>query len=361
MNSREKTALVTLIVGLALNIALGTTKLVVGILSNSVAVLSDALNNLSDAAVSVVTIIAVALSTRAADHDHPYGHGRYEYIATFILGAVIVSVGAEVFIGGVKRAITPEPVEYNALVWATLGASVGVKAFMAVFYFIRSRATGSDAIKAAAADSLSDSIVTTVVLLCAVTQLKTGLAIDGYVSIAVAAVILVFAVRILKGVINRLLGSRPDPDLISRINAVIESDGKVLSAHDLIINDYGANNKIAEVDLVFPAEMSFIDVHSVCDKLEQEVKKETGVKLSIHADPFFSNDERMVSLCDKLARALEPFSATAHDIEIDDGGKKVELDIKLDGDAPQTEITELVGAIVRGEFGYSTEIEFDYL
>ncbi len=139
-SSRTKTALVTLAIGLALNIALGAAKLVTGVLADSTAVTSDALNNLSDAAVSVVTIIATALA--AADHEHPFGHGRYEYIATFILGAVIVAVGAEVFSSGLKRAITPVEVDMNVAVWATLAAAIAVKSGMAVFYRVYGKRIG---------------------------------------------------------------------------------------------------------------------------------------------------------------------------------------------------------------------------
>ena len=243
-SSRTKTALVTLAIGLALNIALGAAKLVTGVLADSTAVTSDALNNLSDAAVSVVTIIATALAARAADHEHPFGHGRYEYIATFILGAVIVAVGAEVFSSGLKRAITPVEVDMNVAVWATLAAAIAVKSGMAVFYRVYGKRIGSDAIKAAAVDSVSDAGVTSAVLICAVVEKFTGAHIDGYASMAVAAVIIVFAVRILKSTVSRLLGERPDPKLHAEVKDIITSDPRVLSVHDLIINDYGAAKRL---------------------------------------------------------------------------------------------------------------------
>ena len=157
MNERTKQAMITLIIGLILNIALGAAKLIAGILSDSTAVSSDALNNLSDAAVSVVTIIATALSARAADREHPYGHGRYEYISTFILGAVIVAVGVEVLRGGIERAIRPETVNFGTAVWATLGVAIGVKAVMTAFYALRGKKTKSETIRAAALDSASDA------------------------------------------------------------------------------------------------------------------------------------------------------------------------------------------------------------
>lgn len=362
MNGRTKNALVTLAVGLALNIALGISKLVVGFSANSVSVSSDAANNLSDAAVSVVSLIAVALSARAADRDHPYGHGRYEYIATFILGAVIVAVGIEVLRGGVERAMSGEPVEFGTAVWATLGASVGVKAFMAVFYAVRGKRQSSDTVKAAAIDSASDAVVTSLVLICAVIEKFTGVSIDGYASIAIGVVILVFAIKILKRVISRLLGERPDGELVHKVNDTLSGSTLALSSHDLIINDYGELNKIAEVDLVFPAELGFIEVHDECDMLERKVYDETGVKLSIHADPLVTSDERAAELDRRISAAICGFGATAHEIGIDDCKSTVRLGIKLpEGDVPVNEIKTLIEAEVRAVVPYRAEIHVDYL
>ncbi|MCH5162396.1 MAG: cation transporter [Clostridiales bacterium] len=361
MNARAKSALLTLIVGLIFNVALGVTKLVVGILADSTSVFSDAMNNLSDSAVSVVSVVAIALSARAADHDHPYGHGRYEYVATFILGAVIGAVGIEVLSGGIERAITPKPVDVGVLVFATLGASIGVKAFMAVFYFVRGARTKSGTIKAAAVDSTSDAAVTTAVLVCMIIEKYTGAFIDGYASIAVSVVILIFAARILKNVMGRLLGGRPEPELIDKVNGILASSALAKSSHDLVINDYGEMQKIAEVDLVFPASLSFVEVHAECDRLERLVEEQTGVHLSIHADPFITDDERLVAICDKLSEALKVFGATAHDVGIDDCSKIVELDISLPDDkAPAEEIKAIAEAEVRQVLPYGVKIHTDY-
>lgn len=361
-SSRTKTALVTLAIGLALNIALGAAKLVTGVLADSKAVTSDALNNLSDAAVSVVTIIATALAARAADHEHPFGHGRYEYIATFILGAVIVAVGAEVFSSGLKRAITPVEVDMNVAVWATLAAAIAVKSGMAVFYRVYGKRIGSDAIKAAAVDSVSDAGVTSAVLICAVVEKFTGAHIDGYASMAVAAVIIVFAVRILKSTVSRLLGERPDPKLHAAVTDILTSDPRVLSVHDLIINDYGAAKKIAEADAVFPADMAFTDVHAVCDALERSVAEQTGVRLCIHADPLILADERLVLLRERIDGAISAYGATAHDVAIDDETKKVTLDITIpDGKAPQAELKAQAEAQARSVVPYDVEVVIDYI
>ncbi len=361
MNSRTKSALITLIIGLALNVALGAAKLTVGLISGSVSVASDAANNLSDAAVSVVSIVAVALAARGADHDHPYGHGRYEYIATFILGAVIAAVGIEVLRDGVDRAVHPVDVGFDTAVWVILGVSVGVKAFMAVFYRVRAAKQNADTVKAAAVDSMSDAIVTSVVLACALIERYTGVHIDGYVSIGLSVVILVFAFRILKRVISRLLGERPDAELVSKINGILDSSALAVSSHDLVINDYGEQNKIAEVDLVFPAKLTFVDVHAECDLLERRVAEETGVRLSIHADPLITDDDRLNELRKDIDGALKGFNASAHDLAINDHTKTVELDIRLpDDDAPEEEIKAIVTAIVKGVLPYDVAIDTDY-
>ena len=348
--------------GLALNIALGASKLATGLIADSTAVTSDALNNLSDAAVSIVTIIATALAARAADHDHPFGHGRYEYIATFILGAVIIAVGAEVFASGLKRAIDPVDVEMGVAVWATLGAAIAVKSGMAIFYRIYGNRIGSDSIRAASVDSLSDAAVTAVVLLCAVAEKFTGAHVDGYASMAVAIVIIIFAARILKSTVSRLLGERPDPKLYSAVTDVLLSDSNVLSVHDLMINDYGAAKKIAEVDAVFPSDMAFTDVHAVCDMLERKVADLTGVRLCIHADPLILADERLVLIRSRIDDALAAFGATAHDVAIDDENRMVTLDIKLPDDkAPQAEIKAQAEAQVRSVLQYGVQVDIDYI
>ncbi|MCH5350733.1 MAG: cation transporter [Clostridiales bacterium] len=359
---RNKSAVITLIIGLALNLALGGAKLAAGIISDSVSVMSDAFNNLSDAGVSMVTIVAVWLSARAADHDHPYGHGRYEYIATFILGAVIAMVGVEVCISGVQRIITPVDVEFGAVVWAALGASVGIKAFMAVFYAVRGKKVGSDTIKAAAVDSASDCVVTAVVLACAVAEMFTGAHIDGYASIAVAIFVLVFAVRILKNTVNRLLGTRPSQNLIESVKMLILSEQAVVSLHDLIINDYGEKSKLAEVDVVFPAKMSFVEVHAVCDRIESAARDTLGVKLCIHADPFITDDERLNELRTRIDALLKPFGASAHDIGIDDCKKRVALDVLISGDGqPVDEIAGLINAESETLLGYGADVNVDYI
>ncbi len=361
-NKRVKNAVATLAVGLALNIALGAAKLAAGILSGAASVASDAANNLSDAAVSAVTIVAMALSARAADREHPYGHGRYEYIATFVLGAVIVAVGIEILLGGIERIISPVDVNFDAIVWATLGAGIAVKAFMAVFYSVRGRRAGAETVKAAAVDSISDVAVTSAVLICAVIEKFTGAHIDGYASVAVSAVILVFAVRILKSTVSRLLGERPDGALTEKIAGILKEDENVVSLHDIIINDYGETNKIAEADIVLPADMSFVEVHKICDGLEHRVLKETGVRLSIHADPLITDDVRLTELTCSLSKLLERFDATVHDVSIDDNENKVELDVAFGRDGvPTDEIKALVAAHVKSKLGYSTEVNFDYM
>ncbi|MCH5165977.1 MAG: cation transporter [Clostridiales bacterium] len=361
--NRTKSALVILAVGLALNIALGIAKLAVGILANSSAVSSDALNNISDSAVSIVTIIATALAARAADHDHPFGHGRYEYIATFILGAVIVAVGAEAFIGGVKRAVQPEQVAFDIAVWVILGVSIGVKCFMFGFYSVHGRRVKSDTIKAAAVDSASDAAVTSLVLVCAVIERMTGAHIDGYASIAVAIVIVVFGVRILKSTVSRLLGERPDAELYDLVMNILTSDSRVMSVHDLIINDYGAAKKIAEADAVFPSGMAFVEVHAVCDALERKVLEATGVRLCIHADPYVEGDERLDGIRSGVDSVIGVFGATAHDISIDDECRKVTLDIKLPDDkVPSNEIKAQIEAIIHTVVPqYAVEICIDYI
>ncbi len=347
-NTRTRNAVVTLAVGLALNISLGVLKFVAGLLAGSNSVTSDGINNLSDAAVSVVTIISTVLAGRSADHDHPYGHGRYEYIATLLLGAVIIAVGAEVLFGGIERSISPEPVEHSALMFAALGVSIAVKLIMAVMYVVRGRAARSDTMRAAAVDSFSDAAVTTAVLICAMIEMYTGFIIDGYASIAVSVVILVMGLRIVKRTVSRLLGERPDAALFAEVTRIITSCPLVISVHDLMINDYGETYKTAEADAVFDSRLPFTEVHGACDAIEREVREVTGVRLCLHADPLQSDDERLAALRERVDGAVAAFGATAHDIEIHDDENTVTLDIAVTSDkCPTDEMIGIVSATVR--------------
>ncbi len=361
---RDKTvssALVTLFVGLVLNIMLGVAKLVVGILAGSASVSSDALNNLSDAAVSIVTVLATALAARRADHDHPFGHGRYEYIATFAVGAGVLLVGGEALKSGIERAVTPEPVDIGLAVIITLAAGIVVKAFMAIFYFARGKKLGSETVKAAGMDSLSDVVTTSVVFICAFVEKYTGVHVDGYASIAVSLVILFMAFKILKSTISRLIGERPDVSLYEKLHEIISEPEQVLSVHDIIINDYGSANKIAEADAVFPSEMSFVEVHEVCDAIERKVLSVTGIKLCLHADPDTCG-ERIDEIRKRIDGAVSAYGATAHDLRIDDKNRTVELDIKMPDDkAPADEIVKQAEAAVHSVLDYDVLICTDYI
>ncbi|MBD5132484.1 MAG: cation transporter [Clostridiales bacterium] len=361
MNGRTVRAAVTLGVGLALNIALGVTKLVVGITAGSTSVTSDAINNVTDAAVSVVTLIATFLAARGADHKHPFGHGRYEYIATFVLGAVILAVGIEVFTNGLERAITPVAVDAGLAVWLALGISIAVKAFMALFYGISGKRTKSDTIKAAAVDAVSDVAVTTVVLACMLIEKFTGAYIDGYASMAVSVVIVVMAIRILISTVSVLVGERPNSALYAEVLAIVENTPEVVSAHDLIINDYGAATKIAEVDAVLPADMPFVKVHAVCDGIERRVLAATGVKLCVHADPL-DGDARVTEIKRRVDAALANCGASAHDITIDDEAGTVTLDIRLaDGSVHEKAVVAMAEAEVRAVTPFAVVVNVDYI
>lgn len=361
MEKRIKSSVVTLVVGLVFNILLGVGKLVVGILDDSVSVTSDALNNLSDAAVSVVTILATWLAARKADRDHPFGHGRYEYIAAFVVSAAILLVGGEAAVSGVKRIITPVAADYGIALWSTLGAAIAVKAIMSVMYFASAKKTGSTTLKAAAVDSASDAAVTSVVLCCAIAQKYTGANIDGYASVAVAIVIFVFAIRMLRSTVSRLLGERPDPALYDAVRDIVCAFPGVLSVHDIMINDYGAQ-KTGEADAVFPADMSFVAVHDTCDKIERAVREKTGIRLTVHADPMIDSDARLVKLRERITEAVAALGATVHDLAIDDEKKLVEFDVTVSsGSAHENEITAAAKAAAVTVVDHDVKIHVDYI
>lgn len=363
MEKRTKSAVITLVIGLTLNIALGVSKLVTGMLTHASAITADALNNLSDSAVSIVTIAATALAARAADREHPFGHGRYEYIATFILGAMIVVVGIEALTSGIRRIITPVVVDYSAVLWSVLGVSIAVKAAMSVFYRLRGAKLKSDAIKAAATDSLADVIVTSTVLVCAVIESTTSVNLDGYVTLAVAVFIIVLALKILKNTIDMLLGKRPDEALSAQIYGILTGCAEIVSVHDLVINDYGVGNKIATVDAVLPSNLEFVRVHEICDTLEREVHKSVGVKLTIHADPLIENNEELSAVNARIAEVLQPLGLVCHDVYIDHENNAISFDICVDREVPigADELIQRVKDSVAAASDFAVSIHLDYI
>lgn len=281
------------LVGIICNLLLFAGKLIAGLLSGSVSITADAVNNLSDASSSLVTLIGFKLAERPADEEHPYGHARIEYLTGLAVAALILIIGFQLGKSSLEKIITPEKVDFSLITLVILIASILVKLWMALFCRKLGKKIGSTTLTATAADSRNDVIATAAVLLGCLIGHYFDLHIDGYIGMLVALFILYSGVMIAKDTISPLLGEPADPALVRQISDLILSHDKILGIHDLMVHDYGPGQCFASVH----AEMSVTDdplvCHDIIDDIERDVLRELRVHLVIHYDPIVTDDEEL--------------------------------------------------------------------
>ena len=274
-------------VGIVCNLLLCAGKFCAGILSGSVSITADAANNLSDASSSVISLIGFKLSEKSADREHPYGHGRYEYLAAFVVAALIVAIGFGLLRDGIDKTIKPTEVEFGILPAAVLGASILVKLWLMLFYRKLDRKIQSEALKATFADSRNDVITTSAVLAAFLISHFFGIKLDGIMASAVALFILYSGIGLIKEAMDPLLGKAPDEAQVERIRKKILSYKGVVGTHDLMIHDYGPGRQFASVHVEVPDKMPLVECHEIIDKIERDFLRE-GLNMLVHPDPIAS-------------------------------------------------------------------------
>ena len=286
-------------VGIVCNLLLFAGKLLAGILSGSVAVTADAVNNLSDASSSLVTLLGFKLAERPADEEHPYGHARIEYISGLVVAALILLIGAELAKSSFSKILHPETVEFSLLTLGVLIGSILVKLWMALFCRKLGRRIDSTTLLATSADSRNDVISTAAVLVGCLVGYFFDVKLDGYIGMAVALFIIWSGCSIAKDTINPLLGERASEELVRNISDLILSHEKILGIHDLMVHDYGPGNCFASVHAEMDSAEDPLICHDIIDDIERDALRELQVHLVIHYDPIVTNDEEL-----NAARAL---------------------------------------------------------
>ena len=289
------------IVGIALNILLFVGKFLAGVLSNSIAITADAFNNLSDAGSSVVTLFGFKLAEQKPDSEHPFGHGRMEYLAGLIVSAVILMMGFELVKDSIDKILHPTEVSISIVVFLILIASILIKCYMAVYNFRYGKRFESATLKATATDSLSDCVSTGVVLLATLIGHLTDIQIDGFCGIAVGILIFVAGINAARETLNPLLGQPPEPEFVEQIEKmVLEFDTEsIIGIHDLMVHDYGPGRRIISLHAEVPAEGDMLQLHDVIDNLEMKFRNELGCLTTVHMDPVVTTDERVTELKEK--------------------------------------------------------------
>ena len=352
--------------GIVCNCMLTVLKLVIGLLVGSMAIIADGVNNLSDAASSLTTLLGFRMAQRPADKQHPYGHARYEYLSGLAVAALILLIGAELVKSSIAKIINPEPIDISAATIALLAASVAVKLWMSGFYKTLGKKINSTALYATSVDSRNDVISTCAVLLGCLVNYLFGLNIDGCVGLAVAIFILYSSVGIAKDTISPLLGQQADDELVDKITELVLSHEKVLGVHDLLVHDYGPGRCYASAHVELSADEDPMACHDIIDDIECDVLEKMNVHFVIHYDPVVQNDaeqNEMRRTVGEIIRELNP-AFSIHDFRIVRGSAQsklvFDLGVPYSMIEKKKEIKERIDAALneRGK-KYITIIRFD--
>ncbi len=326
-------------VGICCNGLLCAGKLLAGLLAGSVSITADALNNLSDASGSIVTLIGFRVAGKPADEQHPYGHARAEYLSALGVAALIFFIGFELVKTSVRKILLPEPVELSGLTAAILLISIGIKLWMSLFNAYLGKYIDSSALKATSADSRNDCMATAAVLAAALVEQFLGLRVDGWFGLGVAAFILWSGWNLAKDTVSTLLGEGADPQLREKIVDAIASRPEVLGYHDLMVHDYGPGRQFASLHVEMDYREDPLKCHALIDEMERESLRSHNVHLVIHYDPVVTDDPELQRLKERCRELLQQQDKrlTLHDFRMIQGQRHMNLvfDVALPSDLLQ--------------------------
>lgn len=315
---REKAGKAAGLVGIATNLVLFAIKLAAGLLAGSMAILADAVNNLTDSGSSIVMLVGFKLAGKPADEKHPFGHARMEYLSGVIVSFVVLFLGLELGRSSVEKILHPEAADFSALALGILAASVLIKLWQCFFYRSVGKKIASETVFATSSDSRNDAIATTVVLLGAVITRFSGVNLDGWLGLMVAVFIVISGVRLVMDTGNPLLGEAPDPELVRSICEKILAYDGVIGLHDLTVHNYGVGRCFASVHCEVPAERDILESHDLIDNIEREFKERENIDLVIHLDPVVTDDPRANRLHQQVLERVEALypQVSVHDFRV---------------------------------------------
>lgn len=324
---RERYGVLSGFVGIICNVLLFAMKLAIGLLTGAISIAADAINNLSDGLSCLISLIGFKLAGKAPDEKHPFGYGRTEYLAGFVVAFLICMVGAEFAKTSVDRIFHPTTVKFSPVLLVILAATMLVKLWMGLFNREMGNRIDSTVLRAAMQDSINDVITTSVVLIGQISAQFTTLPIDGYVGLLVALFIIWAGVGIARDTLSPLIGQAADPEIAAQIEHIVLSYDEITGVHDLIIHNYGAGKSLASLHAEVPADGDILALHEVIDAAEKRVWQELGIYLVIHMDPISVNDERVDALRTQVLSVLHALDSrlSMHDFRIVDGEHQINL------------------------------------
>ncbi|RDU23754.1 cation diffusion facilitator family transporter [Anaerosacchariphilus polymeriproducens] len=315
------------IVGILCNVFLFACKLAVGMLLNSIAVIADAFNNLSDAASAVISFIGIKMAEKPADEKHPFGHGRMEYIAAFVVAFLVLQVGFSFFKDSFDKIRHPQQIVFQISSIIILVVSVIIKLWLGLFYRKLGKRINSNVLQATSTDAFGDAIITSVTIVAILVGYLTGLAIDGYAGILVSLVVIWAGIGIARETLEPLIGQAVPPEVYLRITQKVESYEGIVGSHDLIVHNYGPSRNMATIHAEVSKDADIEDSHELVDMIERDVFKELGIFLVIHMDPVEVKDEKILQVREQVQQKVEKIDPkfSIHDFRYVGGTTQINL------------------------------------
>lgn len=314
-------------VGIACNVLLSLAKMMVGMLLHSVSVMADAFNNLSDAGSSIIGLVGVKMAEKPADEDHPFGHGRIEYVAALIVAFLVIEVGFTFFKDSISKIRHPEELRFQMVSIVILGMSILVKLWLGMFNKKLGKKIDSQVMMATAADSLGDVIATAATVVSILFWKVTGINIDGFVGLGVSLVVLWAGIGIARDTLEPLIGEATTPEDYRRIKKFVEKYDGIMGSHDLIVHNYGPGRSMASIHAEVPNNVSIEVSHEIIDRIERDAAKELGIFLVIHMDPLETEDQTVLKVRKKTEKAVEELDSrcSIHDFRMVKGEDQTNL------------------------------------
>lgn len=352
---RESYGVTSSVTGIIANTILSIGKILTGVLFNSISVTADGVNNLSDGASSLITLIGFKISSKPADKDHPFGHARMEYLTGLILGIAVLLVGFELIKSSFDKIMNPTKTIFSIEMTAVLIVSIFIKLWLSLFYKKLGGKISSVTLKASSIDSRNDVISTIVVLLSLLISEATGYEIDGFVGILAALFILYSAYGILRDILNPILGEMPDEEFVESIENKIMSYEGILNIHDLVVHNYGPNTHFATVHAEVDANEDILKSHDIIDNIEREFARDLNINLVIHLDPIITDDEEineLRSMTDNIIKSIDE-RLSMHDFRVVKGDTHTNLifdvAVPVDCDIKSAKLVSLIEKEVQKE------------
>lgn len=314
-------------VGIACNVLLSLAKMMVGMLLHSVSVMADAFNNLSDAGSSIIGLVGVKMAEKPADEDHPFGHGRIEYVAALIVAFLVIEVGFTFFKDSISKIRHPEELRFQMVSIVILGMSILVKLWLGMFNKKLGKKIDSQVMMATAADSLGDVIATAATVVSILFWKVTGINIDGFVGLGVSLVVMWAGIGIARDTLEPLIGEATTPEDYRRIKKFVEKYDGIMGSHDLIVHNYGPGRSMASIHAEVPNNVSIEVSHEIIDRIERDAAKELGIFLVIHMDPLETEDQTVLKVRKKTKKAVEELDSrcSIHDFRMVKGEDQINL------------------------------------